>query len=126
MRRALLIALAIPMVGLILGCATVVNGTSQRILIASSPRGAAVIVDDSLVGLTPVTVAMSHSRDHIVRMQLDGYQPAQRSIRRRTSGWFWVNLLWLDLPGIAVDAVSGGRYTFDSAQVRMRLTKQPE
>lgn len=116
---------AMLMLAVLSGCATVAHGTSKDIFFASSPRGARITVDDSIVGKTPILIPMVRARDHVVRLRLDGYQPERITLQRRTSGLFWVNLLWLDLAGMGVDALSGGMYDFDSTQFLIRLTRSP-
>jgi len=126
MRQTLFRFLAMLLLVPLPGCATVFNGTSEEILITSTPRGATVTVDDSVVGKTPITVAMRRTRNHTAKFELEGYVPTSTTMRRRTSGLFWLNLLWFDLAGMAVDAATGSMYGFDSTNVRVHLTKMSE
>jgi hypothetical protein len=67
---------------------------------------------------------MSRKDHHIVRMELDGYQPFEATITRGVSGWVWGNILFGGLIGLAVDAISGGLYKLSPEQVAASMAKQ--
>jgi hypothetical protein len=99
------------------GCASIMHGTSQDIGFSSTPTSAKVTVDGAPYGNTPVVVKLARKNNHIVRMQLDGYQPFEVTLTKSTSGWVWGNLVFGGLIGLAVDAVSGGLYNLSPEQI---------
>lgn len=64
---------------------------------------------------------LSRSDNHIVRIQMDGYQPFDATITRSVSGWVWGNLVFGGLIGLAVDAISGGLYKLTPEQVSAQM-----
>ena len=65
------------------GCATMRNGTSQRVAVTSSPPGAEVYVNGQPAGITPTEVTVSRRREvHRIRVGSE-----TRRIRRRFSPW---------------------------------------
>lgn len=64
---------------------------------------------------------LSRSDNHIVRIQMDGYQPFDATITRSVSGWVWGNLVFGGLIGLAVDATSGGLYKLTPEQVSAQM-----
>jgi hypothetical protein len=105
------------------GCATIIHGTGQEVAISSRPSGAKVTVDNMSYGQTPVVVSLARSNQHMVKIEMDGYQPFEMAIRKTVSGWVWGNIIFGGLIGLAVDAISGGMYNLTPDQVVAELAK---
>jgi hypothetical protein len=116
----LLSAVLLPAVA---GCGTIMQGTSQQVSISSVPTGAAVTVDTTPYGVTPVTVSLSRKNHHTIKIQLEGYQPYELTTSRSTSGWVWGNIVFGGLIGLAVDASTGGMYKLTPEQVQATLAR---
>src|SRR5689334_739562 len=86
------------------GCATIIHGTKQEVGISSSPTGATVMIDNNDVGVTPVVSKLSRKQNHVVKIQLAGYQPFETTLTHSVSGWVWGNLAFGGLIGLVVDA----------------------
>lgn len=56
------------------GCATIINGTSQKILVSSEPPGAAISVDGKYTCVTPARVRFERRQDHTLVFTKDGYE----------------------------------------------------
>lgn len=69
MRLAALLALA------------TLSGCTYSVTFRSSPPGARVFVDGNLVGVTPITVDMPEGTPYLVRMELEGYEPATKQVK---------------------------------------------
>ncbi|HEX5436982.1 MAG TPA: PEGA domain-containing protein [Gemmatimonadaceae bacterium] len=106
------------------GCGTIIHGTMQNIGLSSTPTNARVWVDNQALGNTPTIVKLSRKDNHIIRMELAGYQPFEATITRSVSGWVVGNLVFGGLVGLAVDAISGGLYKLTPDQVAGQLAKQ--
>ena len=102
-------------------CATIMHGTRQSIGIASNPSNACIWVDKAYIGNTPLIVEMSRKDNHIVRIELDGYQPYEATFSRQVSGWVFGNIAFGGFIGLAVDAVTGGLYMLTPDQVQAEL-----
>jgi PEGA domain len=103
------------------GCATIIHGTKQEVGISSTPTGAAVMIDNKDVGVTPVIRKLSRKDNHVVRIQMAGYQPFETTLTHSVSGWVWGNVAFGGLIGLAVDAASGGIYKLTPEQVEGAL-----
>ena len=106
------------------GCATIMHGTSQKVGISSSPTGAEVWVDNKEMGFTPLFADLKRGDDHIVRVELAGYQKAELTITKGVSGWVWGNIVFGGLVGLAVDAITGGLYNLSPEQLNAELKKE--
>ena len=102
-------------------CGTIINGSKQNVSFSSTPGGATVFVDNQQMGVTPVSLALSRKDHHNVRLELAGYQPYEVKLTRGVSGWVFGNLIFGGLPGLAIDAISGGLYKLSPDDVQATL-----
>lgn len=56
------------------GCATIINGTSQKVQVTSLPNGATVTVDGMITYTTPTTIRLERRRDHELEFMKIGYE----------------------------------------------------
>lgn len=104
-------------------CATIMHGGSQDLGVSSTPSSARVMVDNKPLGVTPVVAKLSRKDNHLIRIELDGYQPFDATVTKKTSGWVWGNLVFGGLIGLAVDAISGGLYNLTPEQVTAQMAR---
>ena len=132
-------------VALSTGCATSMNGSVQRVAVASDPPGAQVFIDDEPVGVTPAYLELDRrDGDLTLRLEKDCYQETVLPVPRRTSKWVAGNLLFAGMPvneytlgpwlgymaffavvGGLRDRASGGAFTFPDL-VRASLERLPD
>jgi hypothetical protein len=62
------------------GCASIFQGTVQDVEISSVPTGASVTIDGKAYGTTPVTAELKRKDNHVLRIELAGYQPFDTTI----------------------------------------------
>lgn len=110
---------------LLSGCATVVNGTTQKIGVSSTPMGADVLIDNQQHILTPASVALDRSQSHTFVFKKEGYQDDSFVITSSTSGWVWGNVLLGGLVGGVVDFASGGARKLSQDSVHVTLAPVP-
>jgi hypothetical protein len=106
------------------GCATVFNGESQSVVIASKPEGAAVSVTNSAgmavhSGQTPLTLSLKRGagyfkpESYTIRFEKAGHETKEVIVTGTMSGWYIGNILVGGLIGmLAVDPITGAMYTF--------------
>lgn len=114
---------------LLLGCATVLTGTTVPVSINSSPGSAKVevkMMDGTIVeqGMTPMTATLGKDQEYTVTISLDGYQPQTIPILR--SGFepaACCNLPFLapGLLGLAADHSSGAMYKLEPSSINVML-----
>ncbi|MCX7874559.1 MAG: PEGA domain-containing protein [Melioribacteraceae bacterium] len=91
-------------------CSTVLNTTTQEIEIKSNPANAKITIDGKKFGLTPQVVNLERGSNHIVKLELDGYEVYETQITRKISVWFWGNVLNGFIPGMVTDMFTGSMY----------------
>ena len=75
------------------GCATLFNGTSQRIQVISEPPGAEVFLDGELAGTTPTEVVVSRRlAEHEFRVVEESGNAQYRWLRRGLDDRAWLNI----------------------------------
>ena len=110
--------------GPLTACASIMHGTQQDIGISSNPTGAQVTIDNREGATTPYIAKLSRKNNHIVKIAMDGYAPAELTLTKSVSGWAWGNIVFGGVIGLAVDAISGGLYNLNPAQLQATLAKQ--
>jgi hypothetical protein len=119
----IIVRAAIGLLGLDLGaCATIIHGTHQDVSISSAPTGAMVTIDNVGSGNTPVIAKLTRKENHIVRIEMAGYQPLDLTLTHSISGWVWGNIAFGGLIGLAVDTIDGGMYKLSPKQLTASLS----
>lgn len=108
---------------LMTGCASIIHGTTQKIGISSSPTGAAVSVDNKAYGNTPLFADLKRGEEHIITIEVPGYEKTQLTVTKKLSGWVWGNILFGGLIGLGVDAMTGGLYDLTPEQLSAEMKK---
>jgi hypothetical protein len=103
------------------GCATIIDGTRQKVSFSSNPSSAEVVVDGRSIGKTPLTEDLSKKETHTVRISLSGYHPYEMTIIKKVNSWVWGNIVLGGLIGLGVDALTGGLYELTPTQVNADL-----
>lgn len=74
------------------GCATLENGTTQRIPVTSDPPGAQVLLDGRPVGVTPTQITISRrNREPEIEVVMDGFTQSSHRLERRED---WATIFW--------------------------------
>lgn len=136
------IRLIIPMVALLgiafltQGCMTMARGTTQEIVIKSTPSGANVeitgprprseVVEISggtayikpkvewkAVGKTPIEIRLRRDQTYKVKIWMDGFKMEEGEIKRRVSPWFWLDCLCTGIVGGLIDLSSGAAFDLE-------------
>ena len=108
---------------LVAACATIMQGSPQEVSIASTPTGARLFLDGVESGKTPFVASLKRKDKHVIRIELEGYQPFEMALGGGTSGWVWGNIVFGGLPGLAVDAITGGMYKLKPEEVQATLAQ---
>ncbi len=106
---------------LVSGCASIVQGTSQEIAISSVPSGATVTSNGVIIGKTPLVADLRRKSSHILRIELQGYEPYEIALARSISGWAWGNIVFGGVIGLVVDFATGGIYKLTPEQIEADL-----
>jgi hypothetical protein len=102
-------------------CGTIMQGTTQQVGISSNPSNASVTINGQNHGNTPMIIDLKRKDAHMVKIELDGYQPYETNLTRSTSGWVWGNIVFGGLIGLVVDASAGGMYKLTPEQIDSEL-----
>ena len=109
------------------GCATILKGSSAPVSISSTPSSANVEIKraDGIVveqGQTPMTVKLGKGKDYIVTISLDGYQTETASVLKGgVEGAVIGNLLCGGIPGLIVDIASNSMYKLEPSTINVQL-----
>ena len=105
----------------LMGCATLIHGTSQEVTVESTPTEAQVEVDGRPVGETPTTTVLKRDREYTVSIYREGHEPHRTTLRPRRNIWATVNILNLVVPGLLIDASTGALYSLEPGTIAPEL-----
>ncbi|MDP2038254.1 MAG: PEGA domain-containing protein [Ignavibacteria bacterium] len=91
-------------------CSTVLNTTTQDVEIKTVPANAKITIDGKKFGTTPQVVNIDRGSNHVVKLDLDGFEPYETQLTKKISIWFWGNALNGFLPGMLIDMFTGSMY----------------
>ncbi len=98
-------------------CGTIINSTTQSVSINSNPSGATISINGQNRGTTPAVIELKRKDAHVVRIELQGYNPYELALTRSVSGWVWGNIVFGGLIGLVIDASTGGMYMLKPEQI---------
>jgi hypothetical protein len=110
-------------------CATIVRGTSQKVPVTSNPAGARIIVDGKDTGVAPLRLKLARKRDHLIRVELEGYVPLEIRVLSQGAGgnaFFYLgNFIWgflAAMPGalLATEGLFGGMFGEEGAEDKIK------
>ncbi len=97
----------------------------KNVRVTSEPPGALVRLDGVTRGLTPAVLHPSTRANHVVRVEMPGFEPAEIPLRRGISAWEWGNSVTGFFPGILYDGLTGAVYRFHPGEVKVQLQPIP-
>ena len=106
---------------LLTSCASICGGVVKNVRVSSEPPGALVRLDGVTRGLTPAVLHPSTRNNHVVRVEMPGFEPAEIPLRRGISAWEWGNVVNGFFPGILYDGLTGAVYRFHPGEVKVQL-----
>ena len=103
-------------------CATLFQGTSEEIQLASDPSGAATSVNDARSGVTPYSVRVNREEDLQVHFSKSGYQSQDISDDSHVQwGYLVSDIFFTGLIGLAVDGIDGAMFAHSQQMVSAHL-----
>ena len=123
MRKIILISLVAVFAN---GCATIVNSSKQTVSFMSEPEGATVTVGGEFTAETPTAMPLKRGQDYTILVQKEGYKTESLNLNSGFDHWVQATLgnIWnYIIPGMIVDAASGGAYEFDRTLINVKLKR---
>jgi len=108
---------------LLIGCATITTGTTQKIPINSNPGGATVSISTGFTGVTPCIAELKRNADHTVTISKIGYDTLVVVLRKGLCGSTAGNLVLGGVIGLGVDAISGAMYKLEPLAIDAQLNR---
>ena len=124
MLRSLLLSCSLLCLVLMTSCATLIDKGPDSVPVTSTPLGASVYLDGTLVGRTPTTISVPRSAKGVVTVFLEGYYPpAAQQIGTSFNPWLLGNVLmgYFSLPGLLIDLLAGNGSTWNENPLHFNL-----
>ena len=127
MRRIFSLIFIVAAAFILSACSTVLNTTTQEVELTTTPANARITIDGKKFGTTPQTVNIDRGSNHVVKFELDGFDPYETQLTRKISFWFWGNALNGFVPGMLIDMFTGSMYNILPEKVDVTLNQaKPE
>ena len=106
------------------GCATIVQGTTQKIKVSSEPPDATVQVDGKVAGTTPVKLRLKTHKDYVLTFIKEGYKDEKVTLLRVVGSATCGNIFMWGLVGWAVDGLTASQYRLRPDKVHIEMKKE--
>jgi PEGA domain-containing protein len=107
-------------------CATLFQGTSEEIQLASDPSGATANINDGRNGSTPYSIRENREQDVQVHFSKPGYQSQDVSdVSHVQWGYVVSDIFFTGLIGLAVDGLDGAMFAHSQQMVSAHLDPLP-
>jgi hypothetical protein len=113
--------MAVALVGLTAGCASIMSGSNQEVTFNSSPDGATVAIDGRVIGKTPITTMLKKKSGQTLTFSKNDYMPLTMQLETQIDGWFWGNIVIGGLFGSTTDGLSGAVNEYSPNQYMVTL-----
>ena len=124
MRKIINLILMITMTGIQIGCATIVSGKTQDVMIRSNPSGATVKIDEIISGTTPMVANLVRKKRHAISISKAGYQEVSRATTRGFNGWYLGNIILGGIIGLITDPITGAMYDVEPSEINANLPQE--
>ncbi len=106
----------------IVGCSSIINGTTQKVSVNSNVQGAQVFIDGNMIGNTPVLNARIKRKDtSLLTIKKEGYKEYQQTLQTKFDPWFWGNIIIGGVFGSATDFATGTTHLLDPDTLFVQL-----
>ena len=97
------------------GCATLIDGSTQKVTFKSSPDGVKISANGKILGETPIVLDLERQAENVLEFYKEGYAKQSVQIENRMNGLVFVNLIWCFscLLSTTTDYSSGAAYQYD-------------
>ncbi len=107
-------------------CTTVLNTTTQDVVIKTTPENAKISINGKRFGNSPQTINIERGTNHNLKVELEGYEPYETQITRKISFYFWLNVFNGVLPGMLIDMFTGSMYNLLPEDINVELVQKKE
>jgi hypothetical protein len=123
--KAVNMALSV-LLGLTLGgCATIISGKSQIMVVNSNVDDAEVHLisgeGETLLGITPLNIRLERGQEGTLRVRAEGYRPYQAALNKKINPVFFVNILSGGVFGSTTDYATGAMYEYEPSTYMVTL-----
>lgn len=103
------------------GCATIVSGKTQDVMIRSNPSGAMVKIDEIVSGTTPMVANLVRKKRHAISISKNGFQEINQATTRGFNGWYLGNIILGGIIGLITDPITGAMYDVEPEEINVTL-----
>ena len=106
------------------GCATIISGRSQNVMVATDPSEANVTINNN-TQKSPATFNLNKSPgSYTIRIAKEGFKTEEVDLKSSLGGWVFCNAFFglIGIIGVVTDLGSGSAYRFSPNKINKTLT----
>ncbi len=112
------------LISLTTACATIFQGSNQKVAMSSEPGGAKVYVNGQYMGTTPFEIKLERKKTYNIEFRKEGFQNKTVVLTNSIgAGWIVLDILGGLIP-VIIDAATGNWYSLDQDNVNAALEVQ--
>lgn len=123
MNKQVLITLGIAAIILFSGCAGMISGDTQKLIVKSTPAGANVLLNGVTRGQTPLEVTVEKRKELLLIVSKEGYKDVAQPLNTVFDNTALVGLLSYGTP-ISTDVRNGTAYQISPNYYQFELQKE--
>lgn len=109
----------------VVGCATIISGTSQLMSVNANVDGAQVhlitAAGEQLLGTTPLSTRVKRGQEGTLRVSAPGHRPYESALNKKINTVFWVNIFIGGTFGSTTDYTTGAMYEYEPSTFMVTL-----
>ena len=97
------------------GCAAILKSKDAPLAVSSSTPGADVLVDGQKVGVTPTSIKLSTTAEHVITVRSNGKEESCKVATGASGGWIVLDILFTGGVGLIIDYATHDWNNLDKA-----------
>lgn len=106
---------------LLVGCATIVSGKTQKLPVNTIPDNAKITVNNVIQSSPCVLVLDRTVPTYQIKIEKEGYKTVEITLNRSMNGWILGNILFGGIIGLGVDCMTSSVYEFTPNKIEQTL-----
>jgi len=124
MRKWLWILLLVVCPILLIGCATIISGRTQKVSVTTTPSDAVITVNN-MVQKSPAIFTLDRTFPaYQVKIEKEGYRTIELTLKRGINGWVFGNIVFGGIIGLVIDICDGSVYKFSPSEIEQSLVPE--
>jgi uncharacterized protein YceK len=108
---------------LLIGCASIISGRTQKVGVTTIPAEA-VVICNGMTQSSPCTLILDRTQPvYQITIKKEGYKTIDVKLERGINGWVFGNIVLGGIIGLVIDVADGSCWQFYPGEISQNLSK---